>query len=248
MRRNENSYFYDAFGVLLEGIEKVPNRITYTGQQYDPVTQQYYFRARNYKPVIGRFTQEDAYRGDRLNLYDYCHSNSVIYYDPSGYMYCGSKKSSFDKNGLSEAIDAGSNSHHQMNGKVIRGGNVIFEQNYTSGGGVGGHRDGLLHHTERKFLNDADMIVDAGDHLSMVGSLDPCKPGCQPTIRKFIQDNGVTAAYKATDTGRVFTWKPFNDVNLKGTVLQTVTDNNGNVIGKWRYWQNSKGYWKRAKY
>ncbi|EQB90147.1 hypothetical protein M918_01305 [Clostridium sp. BL8] len=34
-----------------------------------------------------------------MNLYDYCHSNPVIYYDPSGYMYCGSKKNSFDKKG-----------------------------------------------------------------------------------------------------------------------------------------------------
>ncbi|MFC3926773.1 RHS repeat-associated core domain-containing protein [Clostridium punense] len=58
----ENSYFYDAFGVLLEGTEKVPNRITYTGQQYDSVTQQYYLRARNYNPVIGRFTQEHIYK------------------------------------------------------------------------------------------------------------------------------------------------------------------------------------------
>ncbi|MBP2021909.1 RHS repeat-associated protein [Clostridium punense] len=95
----ENSYFYDAFGVLLEAEGEVPNRITYTGQQYDSVTQQYYLRARNYNPVIGRFTQEDTYRGDGLNLYDYCHSNPVIYYDPSGYMYCGSKKNSFDKKG-----------------------------------------------------------------------------------------------------------------------------------------------------
>lgn len=29
--------------------------------------------------------QEDSYRGDGLNLYAYCHNNSVYYVDPSGY-------------------------------------------------------------------------------------------------------------------------------------------------------------------
>lgn len=55
--------------------EKIPNRFKYTGQQIDPVTQQYYLRARFYNPVIARFTQEDTYRGDGLNLYAYCANN-----------------------------------------------------------------------------------------------------------------------------------------------------------------------------
>ncbi len=42
-------------------------------------------RARFYNPVIGRFTQEDIYRGDGLNLYAYCGNNPVGYWDPSGY-------------------------------------------------------------------------------------------------------------------------------------------------------------------
>ena len=80
-----NKYRYDAFGNVLESREDIHNRITYTGQQFDNVTQQYYLRARFYNPVIGRFTQEDEYRGDGLNLYAYCENNPVIYYDPSGY-------------------------------------------------------------------------------------------------------------------------------------------------------------------
>ena len=81
----ENSYAYDAFGNVLAGKESIENRIRYTGQQYDQETRQYYLRARYYNPVIGRFTQEDIYRGDGLNLYAYCANNLVIYYDPSGY-------------------------------------------------------------------------------------------------------------------------------------------------------------------
>ena len=76
---------YDAFGNVLESKEEVHNRITYTGQQLDGITQQYYLRARFFNPVIGRFTQEDVYRGDGLNLYAYCGNNPVGYFDPSGY-------------------------------------------------------------------------------------------------------------------------------------------------------------------
>ena len=77
-------YEYDAFGALLERYENVPNRLLYGGQQYDRETEQYYLRTRYYNPVIGRFMQEDVYRGDGLNLYAYCANNPVMYYDPSG--------------------------------------------------------------------------------------------------------------------------------------------------------------------
>ncbi|NFA44122.1 RHS repeat-associated core domain-containing protein [Clostridium botulinum] len=81
----KNEYYYDAFGNVLDSGEEVHNRITYTGQQFDGITQQYYLRARFYNPVIGRFTQEDVYRGDGLNLYAYCRNNPIVYYDPSRY-------------------------------------------------------------------------------------------------------------------------------------------------------------------
>ena len=80
----ESAYEYDAFGMLLGGHGNIPNRLLYGGQQYDAETEQYYLRARYYNPVIGRFMQEDTYRGDGLNLYAYCANNPVMYYDPSG--------------------------------------------------------------------------------------------------------------------------------------------------------------------
>ena len=83
-----NKYDYDAWGNLTTCEEIIPNRYLYTGQQFDQITQQYYLRARYYNPVIARFTQEDVYRGDGLNLYTYCDNNPVIYYDPSGYAAC----------------------------------------------------------------------------------------------------------------------------------------------------------------
>ena len=80
----QNRYEYDAWGNITAQEEAIPNRFKYTGQQLDPVTQQYYLRARFYNPVIARFTQEDTYRGDGLNLYAYCANNPVFYVDPSG--------------------------------------------------------------------------------------------------------------------------------------------------------------------
>ncbi|KNY27945.1 RHS repeat-associated core domain-containing protein [Pseudobacteroides cellulosolvens] len=88
-----NSYKYDAFGNTIQAIEKVQNRFRYAGEQFDSVTGQYYLRARFYNPVVGRFTQEDTYRGDGLNLYAYVGNNPVNYVDLSGYskMSCQQK-------------------------------------------------------------------------------------------------------------------------------------------------------------
>ena len=78
-----NHYEYDAWGNLTTCEEKVHNRFKFNGQQYDPISQQYYLRARYYNPVIGRFTQEDSYNVDGLNLYAYCRNNPIYYVDPS---------------------------------------------------------------------------------------------------------------------------------------------------------------------
>ena len=80
-----NRYGYDAWGVSIVCEEQVENRFRYTGEQFDAITRQYYLRARFYNPVVARFTQEDTYRGDGLNLYAYCANNPVGYVDPSGH-------------------------------------------------------------------------------------------------------------------------------------------------------------------
>ncbi|NRT79266.1 RHS repeat-associated core domain-containing protein [Clostridium beijerinckii] len=107
--RVKNEYCYDAFGNELEAQEQVHNRITYTGQQFDGITGQYYLRARFYNPVIGRFTQEDTYRGDGLNLYAYCGNNPITYYDPSGYSSLSKENPFALENELPEGGAAGDN-------------------------------------------------------------------------------------------------------------------------------------------
>ena len=84
----ENSYSYDVFGNVREQQENVENVFKYAGEQQDPETEQYYLRARFYNPVVGRFTQEDIYRGDGLNLYVYVINNPLLWVDSSGYAKC----------------------------------------------------------------------------------------------------------------------------------------------------------------
>ena len=90
-RKILNQYEYDVWGNVVSQKETIKNRFKFNGQQLDPITQQYYLRARFYNPVIGRFTQEDTYRGDGLNLYAYCANNPVYYVDPSGNVICKKK-------------------------------------------------------------------------------------------------------------------------------------------------------------
>ncbi len=80
-----NKYEYDPFGNLKESIERIDNQYKYAGERYDSITEKYYLRARYYDPHIGRFTQEDTYRGDGLNLYAYVSNNPLKYVDPSGH-------------------------------------------------------------------------------------------------------------------------------------------------------------------
>lgn len=55
------------------------------------------FRARYYNPVIGRFTQEDTYYGDGLNLYEYCRNNTITYKDPTGHNICVTQRDLYHK-------------------------------------------------------------------------------------------------------------------------------------------------------
>jgi len=124
-----NQYSYDAWGNISQKTEEFSNRYTYYGQQLDPITQQYYLRARFYNPVIARFTQEDVYRGDGLNLYAYCQNNPVYYIDPSGYR---SYKDGLD-NAKRQEIKNKINSFDATETEAYR--NSIFN-NFKNGGAV----------------------------------------------------------------------------------------------------------------
>ena len=131
----QNRYEYDAWGNLTAQEEAIPNRFKYTGQQLDPVTQQYYLRARFYNPVIARFTQEDTYRGDGLNLYAYCANNPVLYVDPSG-NWCESKQNVFERLAKDRGIDLNNIDYDTQTRLMAEASNIVKQEkrnnNYSS--------------------------------------------------------------------------------------------------------------------
>ncbi len=149
---------YDAFGNLLEESGQAPNRLLYTGQEYDRETGQYYLRARYYSPETGRFTQEDTYRGDGLNLYAYCANNPVKYVDPTGHgielygvnkentMYEGDGPGAWEK--TNESMSAASKDYQKFvtgadEGMVYRVNGVKFD----------GYKDGMLIEAKGDYSN-----------------------------------------------------------------------------------------------
>ncbi len=63
----------------------VGNARLYTGREYDVESGLYFYRARSYDSVNGRFLQRDPlHMVDGANLYAYCHSSPVSMYDPYG--------------------------------------------------------------------------------------------------------------------------------------------------------------------
>ena len=47
--------------------------------------------------MIGRFTQEDTYYEDGLNLYEYCRNNTITYKDPTGHNICATQRDLYHK-------------------------------------------------------------------------------------------------------------------------------------------------------
>ena len=84
-----DEYIYDAFGELLQKTGITDNDYLYTGQRLESATGQYHLRARDYDPLIGRFTTRDTFPGDAtvplsMNSYLYVHANPVNFVDPTG--------------------------------------------------------------------------------------------------------------------------------------------------------------------
>ena len=176
----QNSYQYDAFGMSLGTTEKLNNRIRYTGQQYDELTEQYYLRARYYNPVAGRFMQEDVYQGDGLNLYAYCGNNPVVYWDPSGYTAWDVFRATIKGLGLS--LDEISGQYHEQygyrsskivyrdrNGNVYRYGDPRYRPSYGSNQVMTVWNNAK---TEGGVVIDNETIIEWDENSSRVGVWD----------------------------------------------------------------------------
>ena len=76
---------FTAFGNQLRAAGAEVTSLRYTGREFDDETGLYYYRARFYDPLIGRFLQEDPIGFDGgINLYAYVNNNPVNANDPSG--------------------------------------------------------------------------------------------------------------------------------------------------------------------
>jgi RHS repeat-associated protein len=95
------SYEYDAWGKVLsmkDGSGKalsqsaIGNRYLWQGREYDAVTGLYYFRARWYDPVCGRWLSKDPIGiSGGLNMYAFCGNNPVNFVDPMGLFRFGER-------------------------------------------------------------------------------------------------------------------------------------------------------------
>jgi RHS repeat-associated protein len=82
-----NTYFgYNTFGGMPAPTETVANPFRFTGREWDSETSLYYYRARYYDSLFGRFLSEDpiGLGGRDENLYRYVRGNPASFGDPSG--------------------------------------------------------------------------------------------------------------------------------------------------------------------
>jgi RHS repeat-associated protein len=80
------SYTYDSFGKISNSQGSVSNPFRYTGRDFDSETGLYYYRARYYDPITGRFASEDpvGFRGGG-DFYKYVANNPTNLADPMGF-------------------------------------------------------------------------------------------------------------------------------------------------------------------
>ena len=81
-----DSYVYDSFGNLTASTGTITNPFQYTGREFDSETSLYYYRARYYDPMSGRFLSEDPIRlgGGDMNFYAYTYNHPTNFVDPAG--------------------------------------------------------------------------------------------------------------------------------------------------------------------
>jgi RHS repeat-associated protein len=81
-----NTYTYDSFGKLTASTGSLVNPFRYTARESDTETGLYYYRARYYDPMAGRFASEDplGFNGGDANFFRIVQNRSTMFTDPFG--------------------------------------------------------------------------------------------------------------------------------------------------------------------
>jgi RHS repeat-associated protein len=100
----QQTYEYDSFGNLKDQKNKIKQPFTFTGREWDKEAGLYYYRARYYDTIAGRFISKDpiGFRGG-INLYAYVDSVGEPSVDTNLYAYTGNNPVNLvDELGLQE--------------------------------------------------------------------------------------------------------------------------------------------------
>lgn len=164
--------------------------LRFQGQYRDTETGLHYNRFRYFDPVMGCFITPDPIGlAGGINVFAYA-PNPLNWADPLGL------------------------TPHVLQAWIERGDRVLTSHMWqVQSGGLTREQAGpwgLRSHTEPGYLelHDIRMAVQEGDTIRMVGTLDPCEPGCRPYLRDIVFRDQVTVIYDATDTNLRWTFRP----------------------------------------
>jgi RHS repeat-associated protein len=81
----QNAYDYQAFGSAYGSpTENLSQPFRFTGREWDPESNLYYYRARNYEATLGRFLNRDPRLTSGRSSYAYVWNDPVLLSDPTG--------------------------------------------------------------------------------------------------------------------------------------------------------------------
>lgn len=145
-----------------------------------------------------------------------------------------------------------SSGRHTLVAWVERDGRVLRDNIFSvQSGGLTKNQAGpygLNSHTEPAYyeLTAVKGSLREGDIVRMIGSRDPCLPGCRPYLVKAAHRDQVTIIYDATDTGLQWTFRPPGFDEHRGfsnTIVEVKDASTGDLVEKRRYWMTTSGNW-----
>jgi RHS repeat-associated protein len=239
--------------------------LRFPGHYFDAETGFHYNRYRYYRQDLGRYMQSDpAGVSGGLNLYAYA-INPLSRVDVLGLAAgdCPDQEPEWPED-MEGTYDYDPprpprrRPPHDLTAQHMRDGEVLMEIEVRSGGTGRSNltrEEQLESHTERKVIGllNGQGEVQEGDIVLMRGQYNPCRGGCQPAIRQFVDETGATVFYTSEEDGSVYAFSPYHppqdesgDPVHQGNVRQEVFDQDGNPADNHRYYDDADGESHRA--